>query len=54
MAEERVQRRLAAIMAADVGRYSRLTGADEATNDQSNDRKCTTLIRRQPEILVFH
>ena len=29
MAEERVQRRLAAIMAADVVGYSRLMGADE-------------------------
>ncbi len=30
MAEERVQRRLAAILAADVVGYSRLMGADEA------------------------
>ena len=30
MAEERVQRRLAAILAADVVGYSRLTGTDEA------------------------
>ena len=30
MAEERVQRRLAAIMAADVVGYSRLMGVDEA------------------------
>ena len=29
MAEERVQRRLAAILAADVAGYSRLMGADE-------------------------
>ncbi len=29
MAEERVQRRLAAILAADVVRFSRLMGADE-------------------------
>ena len=30
MAEERIQRRLAAIMAADVVGYSRLMGLDEA------------------------
>jgi class 3 adenylate cyclase len=30
MAEERIQRRLAAILAADVVGYSRLMGADEA------------------------
>ncbi len=30
MAEERVQRRLAAVLAADVVGYSRLMGADEA------------------------
>ncbi len=30
MAEERTQRRLAAILAADVAGYSRLMGADEA------------------------
>ncbi len=29
MAEERVQRRLAAILAADAGGYGRLTGVDE-------------------------
>ncbi len=32
MAEERTQRRLAAILAADVVGYSRLMGADEAGN----------------------
>ncbi len=32
MAEERTQRRLAVILAADVVGYSRLMGADEAGN----------------------
>ena len=32
MAEERVQRRLAAILAADVAGYSRLMGVDEEGN----------------------
>jgi adenylate cyclase len=39
MAEERVQRRLAAILAADVAGYSRLMGADEAgTRARFNDQ----------------
>ena len=39
MAGERVQRRLAAILAADVVEYSRLMGADEAgTRDQFNEQ----------------
>ncbi len=39
MAEERVQRRLAAILAADVVGYSRLMGADEAsTRARFNDQ----------------
>ncbi len=39
MAEQRVQRRLAAILAADVVGYSRLMGADEpGTRARFNDR----------------
>ena len=34
MAEERVQRRLAAILAADVVGYSRLMGANEAARSR--------------------
>ena len=48
MADERVQRRLAAILAADVVGYSRLMGEDEEGtrarfNDQLEDALDTTL-----------
>ena len=48
MAEERVQRRLAAILAADVVGYSRLMGADEegtlsALNSHLKDLICIKL-----------
>ncbi len=44
MAEERVRRRLAAILAADVASYSRLMGKDEAgTRGRFNDQLDTVI-----------
>ena len=37
MAEERLQRRLAAILSADVVGYSRLMGIDEARNSRASE-----------------
>ncbi len=41
MAEERVQRRLAAILAADVAGYSRLIGADEVGTQAAETTRLT-------------
>ena len=53
MAEERVQRRLAAILAVDVVGYSRLMGVDEAGNNRSNrettdDTNMCSVVRSDP------
>ena len=45
MAEERVQRRLAAILAADVAGYSRLMGADEAGTRTRFNEQLDQIIR---------
>jgi hypothetical protein len=43
MVDGRVQRRLAAILAADVVGYSRLMEADEDQEKETNDRWCGSL-----------
>ena len=53
MAKERVQRRLATMLAVDVVGYSRLMGVDEAGNNRSNrettdDTNMCSVVRSDP------